>query len=223
MARSNEQLARILDVSATAVAKAEESGRITREPSGEWSVLDVVRQWREGVHRYLQRDPSPWTDPNAELDLTMLTRRARYAGARVEFQCESEKAWHVVPDPVQRVNRGETFDVEGDIVDWLSVGELNGLAPGAGYWLDVPEMTAPIVAKLAGVTHKKARAAIEGAVRVAVLLQIAVAEEEWLSPATAREIEHGRIPLCRLAPAAKPGTRQPLFKGRPRRGCRIDK
>ena len=39
-------------------------------------------------------------------------------------------AWQEIPDPVQRVNRGETFDVEGNIVDWLSVSELNALAPG---------------------------------------------------------------------------------------------
>ena len=199
VARSNEQLARILDVSATAVAKAEESGRIAREPGGEWSVLDVVRQWRDGVHQYLQRDPPPWIDPQCEPDWNMLTRKARYAGARVEVQCEGDDAWQEIPDPVQRVNRGESFDVDDSIVDWLSVGELNALAPGAGYWLSVPEITAPIVAKLTGVSRKKAQDALDGAVRVALLWQIAAAEDEGLGPAHATSLRHGRIALTALA------------------------
>ena len=199
VARSNEQLARILDVSATAVAKAEESGRIAREPGGEWSVLDVVRQWRDGVHQYLQRDPPPWIDPQCEPDWNMLTRKARYAGARVEVQCEGDDAWLEIPDPVQRVNRGESFDVDDSIVDWLSVGELNALAPGAGYWLSVPEITAPIVAKLTGVSRKKAQDALDGAVRVALLWQIAAAEDEGLGPAHATSLRHGRIALTALA------------------------
>ena len=40
-----------------------------------------------------------------------------------------------------RVNGGESFDPETSADDYLAVSELNGLAPGAGYWLDVPEMT----------------------------------------------------------------------------------
>jgi len=158
----------------------------------------VVRQWRDGVHQYLQRDPPPWIDPQCEPDWNMLTRKARYAGARVEIQCEGEKAWQVVPDPVQRVNRGESFDVDDSIVDWLSVGELNALAPGAGYWLAVPEITAPIVAKLTGVSKKKAHTALDGAVRVALLWQIAAAEDEGLGPAHATSLRHGRIALTAL-------------------------
>lgn len=152
VARSTEQLARILDVSATAVAKAEDAGRIRRDPDGVWDVLHVVNDWRDGVHRYLQRDPSAWVDPDVELDTTMLIRKARYTGARVEFQCEAETAWHPIPDPVQRVNRRETFDVDRNIADRLGVSELNGLVPSAGFSLHVPEMTAPLAAKLVGVT-----------------------------------------------------------------------
>ena len=194
-ARSNEQLARILDVSATAVAKAEDAGRITREPGGEWSVLAVVQAWRAGVHRYMQRDPSPWVDPGEDLNVTMLIRRARYAGGQVQFRPDGEDEWQDHRDPVARVNGGESFDPETSADDYLAVSELNGLAPGAGYWLDVPEMTAT----LAGVAQKKARAALDAAVRVALLWQIAAAEEEGLGPADASSIAHGRIPLVHLA------------------------
>ena len=199
VARSTEQLAKILEVSPTAITKAERLGRIARELDGAWDVLAVVQAWRAGVHRYMQRDPSPWVDPGEELNVTMLIRRARYAGGQVQFRPDGEDEWQDHRDPVARVNGGESFDPETSADDYLAVSELNGLAPGAGYWLDVPEMTAPIVATLAGVAQKKARAALDAAVRVALLWQIAAAEEEGLGPADTSSIAHGRIPLVHLA------------------------
>ena len=51
---------------------------------------------------------------------------------------------------------------------------------------------------MAGIAQKKARAALDAAVRVALLWQMAVAEEEALGPADASSIGHGRIPLAHL-------------------------
>jgi hypothetical protein len=201
VARSTEQLARILDVSATAISKAADAGRIARQPDGTWDVLDVVNAWRSGVRRYLQRDPSPWIDPAVELNTTMLVRKSRYAGARVEFQCEGDTEWHEVPDPVQRLYRGDPLDPDRSIVEAFAVGELNGLVPMAGYWVDVPEMVAPIVAKLAGVSTKKAHAALDSALGFALLCLIAAEEEEHLGPATDEQVRHGRIPMSALTKA----------------------
>jgi hypothetical protein len=198
LATSTEQLARLIEVSATAITKAEREGRIHRDRDG-WSVLDVVTAWRDGVNPHLQRNPSPWVDPDVELNVTMLIRRARYSGARVELQGDGDDTWREIPDPVQRMNHGGTFDVEGSDVDWLSVAELNGLVPGAGYWLAVPEMTAPIAADLAGVPPAKAQGALTVAVRVALLWQIAAEEEAALGPADATSLRHGRITLTALS------------------------
>jgi hypothetical protein len=207
VARSTEQLARILDVSAAAVTKAEDAGRIAREPDGTWDVLNVVNAWRDSVHRYLQRDPSPWIDPAVELNTTMLVRKSRYAGARVEFQCEGDTAWREVPDPVQRLHRGDPLDPDRSIVESFAVGELNGLVPMAGYWVGVPEMVAPIVAKLAGVSTKKAHAALDCALGFALLCLIAAEEEEHLGPATDEQVRYGRMSMSALTrPDGKQGS-----------------
>jgi hypothetical protein len=218
VARSTEQLARILDVSATAITKAEDARRITREPDGTWDVLNVVNAWRDGVHRYLQRDPSPWIDPAVELNTTMLIRKSRYAGARVEFQCEGDTEWQEVPDPVQRVYRGDPLDPDRSIVESFLVGELNGLVPMAGYWVDVPEMVAPIVATLAGVSNEKAYAALDCALGFALLCLIAAEEEEALGPASEDEVRYGRIPMSALTKAD--GDHAPKASGRRRHGGR---
>jgi hypothetical protein len=198
VARSTEQLARILDVSATAITKAEDARRIARQPDGTWDVLDVVNAWRDSVRRYLQRDPSPWIDPRVELNVTMLIRKSRYAGARVEFKCEGDTEWGEIPDPVQRLNRGDPLDPDRSIVEAFSIGELNGLVPMAGYWIDLPEMVVPIVAKVAGVSNKKAHAALDCALGFALLCLIAAEEEDYLGQATDEQVRYGRIPMSAL-------------------------
>jgi hypothetical protein len=203
-ARSTEQLARILEVSTAAIAKTQQSGRIAREPDGIWSVLDVVNAWRATVRPYLQRDPSPWIDPREELDVTMLIRRARYAGARIELRCEGDTEWREVPDPVQRINRGDDdFDIEGSAVDCLSLQELNGLVPEAGFWVGIGSMLARGGAKVAGITEKQAQVAIDAAIAIALLMRVAFVEEEWFGPATAQEMRNGRIPLSALTSGEK--------------------
>jgi hypothetical protein len=87
VARSTEQLATILEVSTAAIAKAEHNGRIAREPDGVWCALAVANAWRASVQPALQRNPSQWLDPREELNVTMLIRRARYSGARIECTC----------------------------------------------------------------------------------------------------------------------------------------
>ena len=82
--------------------------------------------------------------------------------------------------------------------DFLAVGELNGLAEGAGYWLNVPEMTAPIVADLLQVDLEKARTALDMAIGTAFLWSITAEEQKWLGPATPSDLAHGRIPLQAL-------------------------
>jgi hypothetical protein len=201
VASSNAQLAEILEVSAPAVARVEKKGIIAREPSGTWSVLDVVRAWRASVRPSLQRDPSPWVDPGEELNTTALIRRTRYAGGRVEVQDDSHGPWHEVADPVQRLNAGETFADEG-AVDYFALSELSGLVPGSAYWVGVPEMTAGIVAKLTAADQETARVALAGAVHLALLWLIAIKEEELLGPPEAAQLRHGRIPLSKLVPAA---------------------
>jgi hypothetical protein len=209
VARSTEQLGRILEVSPRAITNMEAARRIPRELDGTWSVLDVVNAWRRGIESSLQRDPSPWLDPRVALNVTMLSRRARYAGARVEYRAEGDTAWHAIPDPVQRVNRGPRLDDDNSLADYLAVMELNELAPGARYWLYVPEMTAPIAAKITGASEAKAREAIEAVVGVALLWKIALEERDALGPATANQTRHGRIPLERLCPGETNRCEQP--------------
>src|SRR2546430_2278252 len=84
---TDARLARILGVTAPAVRKAAERGRIERTADGRWDVLGAVRSWRFYTSPALQRPSAtlrPWLDPETPLTpgiISELVRRARAEGA----------------------------------------------------------------------------------------------------------------------------------------------
>jgi hypothetical protein len=198
--RSTEHLARVLGVSPRAVNKAEEAGRIQREPDGAWDVHAVVNAWRDGVHSALQRDPPPWLNPHVELNPFILTRRARYLGARAEIRVEGGTGWEEHRDPVTRLNQHDDFDSDKPH-DYLALAELNALFPHAGYLISFmrDSKVAAGLAKLYGITKRQARAVLISAIDFALAVHIAMDEQEALGPETPTQVRNGRVPLSALA------------------------
>ena len=86
-------------MSQPAVVRAEQAGRIEREPDGTWDVLRVVEDWRGNTYGTLQRPERarefrPWLDPETTLSECVwgeVKRRARAEGADVFWEDDGDE------------------------------------------------------------------------------------------------------------------------------------
>ena len=72
LVETDAALARVLGVARTAIVKAEQCGKITRQEDGRWDCVSALEEWRASTHSLLQRPERarefrPWLDPETEL------------------------------------------------------------------------------------------------------------------------------------------------------------
>jgi hypothetical protein len=87
LVETDAALARILGVARTAVIKAEQRGKITRERDGRWDAVAALQDWRSNTYGTLQRPERarefrPWLDPETPLTEYIWTEFVRRADAQ---------------------------------------------------------------------------------------------------------------------------------------------
>jgi hypothetical protein len=146
LVETHAQLAAVLGVTRPAIYRAEQTGRITRDDDGAWSVLDVVTAWRDNTNPLLQRRTLPdWLDGETPLTAAVvmqLVARTREQGGTV-LEDDDAGQWRPVP-PIPDVLR------TGSPLSWLSNEELAGHVSAGEWWYSWSLRVAPALASTLG-------------------------------------------------------------------------
>jgi hypothetical protein len=191
-------LARVLSVSTPAIAKAERSGRIRREPNGWWEVCRVVDDWRAHTRPSLQRDAGahrPWLDGRVSVDreplVEELIARTRMDGGTVVAQYDRGAPYREVPDPIVLLRTGTRMrepNTARPPLEEAAECELYGLVPWARIWFALIGTAANRVAGECGAPRAHVYAVLEEEVRL-TMTDVAERERRCRCPLTETELE----------------------------------
>lgn len=169
--KTDAALARAFGISRQALAKHIPSGRLTRDPSGQWDAVDALEQWRfyaSGAHDRGHASERPWLDANRELTDRLLARfleRCRRAGAVIVEDDDEDDQEDAAVDTAE-VDRVLGLLATGAPLDEAAFGLVNTVAGGCGSFVPWVDLVAPrLAAELGYRDVERLRRVLGGAVR----------------------------------------------------------